>query len=118
VVPGATRSAFLPAIATRRRHTVAVTYYDLRRDRPGDGRLTTDLWLALSRDEGGHWRTVHVAGPFDVRSAARVDDLPFLGDYFGLAATPRGFAAVPALARPISRGGPSDVFYAPISVRP
>jgi hypothetical protein len=117
-VAGATRSAFLPAVATGRRHTVGVTYYDLRRDRPGDGRLTTDAWFALSRDAGAHWRTAHVAGPFDLRSAADVDGTPFLGDYFGLAATRRGFAAVPALARPISRDGPSDVFYAPIRVKP
>jgi hypothetical protein len=116
VVTGATRSAFLPAIATGRRHTVAVTYYDLRHDRPGDRRLTTDAWFALSRDSGAHWRTAHLAGPFDLRTAAAVDGTRFLGDYFGLARTPRGFAALPALARPISRGGPSDVFYAPITV--
>lgn len=117
LVPGATRSAFLPALATGRRHRVAVTYYDLRRDRPGDGRLTTDAWVAISRDAGAHWRTAHLGGPFDIRSAAVVGGQRFIGDYFGLAATPSGFAAVPALARPISRDGPSDVFYAPIRVR-
>jgi hypothetical protein len=115
-VTGATRSAFLPAVATGRRHTVGITYYDLRHDHPGDRRLTTDAWFALSRDQGAHWRTVHMAGPFNMRSAAVVDNQLFIGDYFGLAATPKGFAAVPALARPISRDGRSDVFYAPITV--
>jgi hypothetical protein len=115
-VPGAGRSAFLPALAAYGRHGVGITYYDLRRDRTGDGRMTTDVWFAFSGDEGGHWRTIHLAGPFDMRSAASVDDSRFVGDYFGLAATPRGFAAAPVLARPVARGGPSDVFYAPIRV--
>ena len=116
IVPGSRGSAFLPALATYGEHTVGITYYDMRHDQRGDGRATTDVWFAVSRDEGAHWRTVHLAGPFDMRTASNVDNSRFIGDYFGLVATPRGFAAVPALARPVASGGPSDVFYAPIGL--
>ncbi len=117
VVAHATRSAFLPAVAAGPGRAVAVSYYDLRHDRGGDGRLTADAWLAESRDGGAHWREVHIGGPFDLRTAASVDGEAFIGDYFGLARTPRGFGAVDVFARPISRNGPSDAYYIPVRLR-
>src|SRR5204862_4482863 len=44
-----------PAGAVARDGTVAVTLYGFGNDKPGDAALTTDDWLAYSRD-GGAWR--------------------------------------------------------------
>jgi hypothetical protein len=91
---------------------LAVSYYDLRRDRPGDRRLTTTFWLAQSRDAGRTWRETLLGRPFDLRRAPRAAGALFLGDYTGLVALPDGFASAFVASRPLARGGRSDVFFA------
>lgn len=108
--------AFEPSIAVDSRGTVGITWYDLRNDRPGDERLTADVWFAYSRNRGASWRQTHVAGPTDLRTAplARHNRV---GEYQGLAALRgRGFAAAFTLAAPFAEDGPTDIFYA--SIRP
>lgn len=108
--------SLLPAIAAMADGTVGAAWYDTRRDQSGDGRLTTDVWFAYSRDEGRSWRQVHLAGPFDMNTAW--DDFRYaapqhgLGDYFGFVATPDGFASVFIMARPQARTGQSQAFFA------
>jgi hypothetical protein len=113
--------AFLPAVAVMRDGTVGVTFDDLRRDRRGDGKLTTDVWLRWSRDGGRRWRERHLAGSFDTLTASRTGSTGitgrFLGDYQGLVALPDGFGALFAQARPAARTGASDVFFARVQVR-
>jgi BNR repeat-like domain len=107
--------AFLPSLAVAGNGTLGVTWDDLRNDRPGDGRLTTDVWLARSRDRGASWRETHVAGPFNTLTAAPTDSTGiagrFLGDFQGLAGFPRGLAAVFAQGRPQTTHGGTDIFF-------
>jgi hypothetical protein len=113
-IPGVTRFAMEPAIAAGPSGSVGVLWYDMRRDRPGDGVLTTDVRFAHSADHGFTWQQLRVAGPFDQRTAP----LHRLGEYQGLAATGRrGFAAIFTQSAPQARRGASDVFYALIAPR-
>jgi hypothetical protein len=57
----------LPAVAVSG-NTVGVTYYAFRQCRAGTVPLI-DVWFALSTDRGDHWKTTHLAGPFDFRDA-------------------------------------------------
>jgi hypothetical protein len=114
-LPGVTAFTFEPAIAVDGRGTVGVIWYDTRNDRPGDAALTTDVWFAHSPDGGGSWKQIHVAGPFDFRTAPRPSDLLRLGEYQGLAGlSRRGFAAVFTQAAPQAQDGPTDIFFARI----
>ncbi len=114
-LPGVSAYAFEPAIAVDAHGTVAVLWYDLRNDRPGDDRLSADVWFARSRDRGVSWRQTHVAGPTDLRTAP----LPrhnYVGEYQGLGALHgRGFAAAFTLASPQAEDGPTDIFFARIA---
>jgi hypothetical protein len=101
--------AFVPAIAVGR-GVVAVSYYDLRNDSPGDPRhLVATGWLAQSADHGQTWSEAALTQAFDL-SASRVgDDYLFLGDYQGLAATPDGFLSFLALANALPTSNPTEV---------
>jgi hypothetical protein len=117
-LPGVSAFAFEPAIAVDSRGTVGVTWYDTRNDVPGDAPLTTDVWFAHSRDGGASWRELHVAGPFDYRTAPRPSGTPRLGEYQGLAGLRgRGFAAVFTQGAPQAKDGPTDIFFARIGPR-
>lgn len=112
--------AFVPNVAVARHGTVGVTFDDFRRDRRGDRALTTDVWFRHSHDSGRTWRETHLGGPFDMLTASPTSSTQvagrFVGDYQGLVALPRGFAALFAQARPQSRAGPSDVFFGRVRV--
>ena len=90
---------------------IAVSYYDLRQDRRGDRHLTTTFWLAQSRDGGATWSATPLGRPFDLLRAPRTGGALFLGDYTGLVALPGGFGSAFVAARPLARGGRSDVFF-------
>jgi hypothetical protein len=105
-LPGVTAFAFEPAIAVDSRGRVGLLWYDLRRDGPGDAALTTDVWFARSSDRGATWRQSHLAGPFDLRTAA----VHWIGEYQGLVGAGTGFAGVVTMAAPRAKNGPSDVF--------
>ena len=117
-LPGVSAFAFQPAIAVDSRGTVGVMWYDTRNDLPGDKPLTTDVWFAHSRDGGTSWKQLHVAGPFDLRTAPRPNDFTRIGEYQGLAGLrTRGFAAAFTQAVPQAKDGPTDIFFARIGPR-
>jgi hypothetical protein len=121
VSPGTSRG-FIPDLAVAREGTVAVRFYDLRNDRPGDPALTADSWLRYSFDRGRHWGEKRLGGSFDLRNAPLVNGRPlatglFIGDYEGLVAMPGGFATVFARAHPTTSRGATDLFFARVKVQ-
>lgn len=108
--------SFLPAVAVMADGTIGVAWYDTRNDKKGDGQLTTDRWLAYSRDQGRTWQQIHFAGPFDMNTAwpdVRDTNLAHtLGDYTSLVAMPDGFASVFIMSRPQVTLGKSQAFFA------
>jgi hypothetical protein len=107
-LPGVTAFSFEPAVAVDADGAVGVIWYDMRRDDLGDQVLTTDVWFARSTDRGATWRQAHLAGSFDLRSAAN----QWLGEYQGNVGLDRGFASVFTMAAPKAVHGPSDIFVA------
>jgi hypothetical protein len=105
---------FLSAVSVGADGAVAVSWYDFRNHQPGGSQLTTDLWLAVSRDRGTSWSTRHVAGPFDMRQAVPAFQGRFVGDYYGLTALPGGFGLLYAMARDQSRRGDTDIFFSSV----
>lgn len=103
--------AFMPTLATARRGTVGVYYYDFRNDQRGDGELTTDVWFRHSHDGGKTWKENHMAGPFDVRTAPTSGSGYFVGDYMGLATAGRAFYAAFGMSAPQAKRGRSDIFF-------
>jgi BNR repeat-like domain len=111
--------AFLPALAAGPKGELGVLFYDTRDDTPGDGKLTTDLWFAHSRDRGNSWQQTHVAGPFDALSAPNFfNQGHLLGDSIALAPASDGFQGIFTLAQPIASSAPSTVFFSHIRTRP
>jgi hypothetical protein len=120
--PGA--QVLLPAVAVAQDHTVCVTYYDFRHDRPGNGKLITDVWFAISRDHARRWSRGHVAGPFDMKGAEHlISDVVgtgsgyYLGDYTSVAAQGNAFVAALSLATPYARSDQPAIYVAKISPR-
>jgi hypothetical protein len=117
VVRASGTQMMIPTLATAADGTIAVTYYDIRNDALADPALSTDLWVSQSSDRGVVWKETHVAGPFDLRQAARrlipAEGL-MVGDYAGLVAVPDGFAASFVLAGEPATAGASDIFFARI----
>ena len=117
VVRASDTQMMIPTLATAADGTVAVTYYDLRNDAVADPALSTDVWISQSADGGNSWEETHVAGPFDLRQAAKrlvpVEGL-MVGDYAGLVAVPDGFAASFAMSGTPATAGASDIFFAKI----
>ena len=108
---------FVPTLAVGPDGTVAVSYYDLRDDVPGDEALTATARFSHSENGGRAWRDALLAGPFDMRQADQERDL-FVGDYEGLAPIPGGFAHATVQARPQAQNSPTDVFFGRVAVPP
>jgi hypothetical protein len=110
---------FTATIAARANGALGLTFYDFRHDRRHDHQLTTDYWYAASRDNGRHWRQIHLGGPFDaltapIASRSTGPSGHFLGEYQGLIPAAGGFDAAFTLARPAARRSPSAIFFAHI----
>jgi hypothetical protein len=68
--------------------TVAIGYYDFRRDTLDPAALMTSYWRILSSDGGSTWNESPLAEPFDFTPAPFADGAGlFVGDYQGLAAS-------------------------------
>lgn len=113
-----------PTVAIAGDGTVGILYYDNRNDKPHDSSWTTDVYLAYARSGSHHWREQHLAGPFNMATAPvegqesavhRPQPYYFLGDYFGLAGLPHGFAAAFTMAKPKAVQGRTDIFFARIN---
>ena len=120
-ITGGSVEPLFPVLATNSRGTVALTFYDWRRDRPGDKGLTTSVWFRRSSDTGRTWRETRIGGPFDLRTAPYIPPGPnlagyFLGEYQGLTAVPGGFQAAFPQASPQARQGMTDGFAARVHV--
>ena len=103
-----------PTLAVAGDGSVGLLWYDFRNFH-GAGPLQTDAWLTISRDHGRTWREIHLAGPFDLRSAPLASGGPFVGDYEGLVGLPRGFAIAFGQARPAAVGGSAAIFFCRVS---
>ena len=75
--------AFTAAVRVNQEGTVAVTYYDFRKDTPDPNVLLTNYWIVKSADDGATWHESGVAGPFDMRTAPFARGY-FVGDYEGM----------------------------------
>lgn len=108
--------AFVSKMAVSRDGTVGIVFYDFRQDQPGDKPLTTDFWIATSRNHGHTWRQTQVAGPFDLRTAHTVNSVfgtgYQLGFIQGLAGTKDGFVTTYTVSRPLATLGQDEVFFA------
>ncbi len=87
--------AFTPSLHVAPDGTVGVSYYDLRND-TATAPLSTDAWLARSRDGGATWTDLRIGETFDLAQAPFANGL-FVGDYTGLVSA--GGRFVPFYAR-------------------
>jgi hypothetical protein len=106
--------AFLPTLAVAGDATVGLLWFDFRDFKPGNTSLDTNVWFSTSRDRGVHWRKLRAAGPFDMLRVPGGRTGPFIGDYMGLIGLSDGFAAAFVQGRPMSRNGPTDMFFSRI----
>lgn len=75
--------AFTGSVDVGEDGSVAVTYYDFRKDTSDPATLLTDYWQIVSQEGGQTWRETPLAGSFDMRIAPSAGGF-FLGDYEGL----------------------------------
>lgn len=110
-----TDQAFEPTVHVNDEGVVAVSYYDFRNDKSGDGQLTTDHWIVHSHDGGATWTESHLAGPFDMHQAPYARGY-FVGDYQGLDSQGSAFSALFTVASPgtgvFPNPNPTDEFFA------
>jgi hypothetical protein len=101
-------AAVMPVLAARADGRLALSWYDVSRNRRGARGLPARFVTAISSDGGRSWRS-RPRYAFDFLRAPLADRAAFLGDYTGLVAGGRGFVAAPALPRPWARAGRSDI---------
>lgn len=75
--------AFIPNVRVAPDGTLAVTYYDFRKNTADPTTLPTQHFLALSNDRGEHFREIALDRPFNIRNAPVARGF-FIGDYQGL----------------------------------
>ena len=85
--------AFLPTLAAAGDGRLGIIWYDLRNSSAGPG-LGTEVWCAVSSDQGASWRSRKLDGPFDLRLAPTSSLGLFVGDYEGLAGLEKSFGTV------------------------
>jgi hypothetical protein len=91
--------AFMPSAAVGTDGTVAIAYYDFRRDTPDPAVLLTSYWRLLSSDGGATWKEAPMAEPFDFTPAPVSEGQGmFVGDYQGLVASGSRFLSFFAVA--------------------
>ncbi len=97
-------AAFTPNLQVAADGTVGLLYYDLRSD-TATAPLSTDVWLARSRDRGATWSDLRVGDTFDMLQAPFANGL-FVGDYAALAAI--GDRFLPFYARSNAAGSENN----------
>lgn len=108
--------AFTPAVAAAA-GTVAVTYFDFRKDNENIGSLMAAAWRVVSKDGASTWSESPVFEPFNLNSAPVTTEGVFLGDYQGLAAAGPDFLAFFAAANTGEAARPSSI-YAVFATQP
>ncbi len=112
--------AWGPTIAAGAEGTVAVTWYDTRRDREGDDQWTGEVFAAHAHDGGlGRWHETRLAGPFDLLKAFYAFG-PYvtLGNYFGLRPMGRDYAAAFSVPASDAAEAPQDIVFAKLTLPP
>src|SRR6266508_647219 len=112
--PASAALGLIPSVAVGADGSVAVTYFTVA---PKASRVT--YWAARSHDAGRTFTRSEVGQEFSLADAPFLTGIPailvpgglFLGDYMGLAATPKGFATAFVTANP-TRDNASDVRFA------
>lgn len=107
-----TREAFTPTVTVRADGHTGVTYFDMRDEVAGDGRLDVAHWIITAPD-AATWTETRVSQPFDLQLAPVARGL-FLGDYMGLATSGNSF--LPFFVQ-TTNGGTSnrnDVYMLPV----
>ncbi|MEV5708043.1 sialidase family protein [Actinoallomurus sp. NPDC052274] len=110
---GGTGQAFLPQVDAAPDGSLAVGYYDLRDDTT-DPAVAADHWIARCHGDrcaagAAGWQERRTGGPFDLGTAIRWFDGPFLGTYTGLAHTRHRFVAAFVMTGGAA-GDPQDVY--------
>lgn len=112
-VVSAPTEAAMPALAITDDETIAMTYYELRATAASGQSASADFWAIESHDGGQTWSASTLAGPFDINADPRGG----IEDYSGLAAVGRdSVVASFELTKPLSVHGPTDIFYARLSL--
>lgn len=106
-----TVQAFTPTVAAAN-GTVAVTYYDFRKDTPNTGTLLASAWRVVSTDGAATWSETPVFGPFNLNNAPVTTEGDFIGDYQGLVAAGSEFLAFFSAANPFDLARPSSIYAA------
>ncbi len=94
-----TVQAFQPAIAVARDGTVALDYFDFRKDTEDPNYLWTSSWRVVSHDRGETWEEFPLLPPFDLNNAPPLAGY-FIGDYHAIVPTPDGFLSFFVIANP------------------
>jgi hypothetical protein len=101
-----------PQMAVAADGTLGVAFYDERDDVSGDEERTTDVWQRHSHDGGASWEETRLAGPFDLNVSPGTAGARYpLGEFFGFAAMPGGFASAFVQTAPTATSGATDIFY-------
>lgn len=87
------RAAFTPSIAVNASGRVAVTYYDLRKDKLRDKLFSVNYWATSTKDGVHFVGDRRLTRSFDLLAAPDARGL-FVGDYQGLAAMGNRFVSV------------------------
>jgi hypothetical protein len=109
------QQAFVPSVAVNSDGTVAVTYYDFRKNTPAAG-VPTDYWLVHasgSFTDPASWSADEkrlTCASFNMENAANTGRGYFLGDYAGLAAAGKSFYALFAQAG-TGASDPSNIWF-------
>jgi hypothetical protein len=113
VRPASLGQAWGPTIAIDSDGVIAITWYDVRAEQPGDFQWSIEVWAATSDDGGQTWSELRLAGPFDLHTSVFVPPSFGLGNFAGLTAMSQGhFGAVFTMASPQATEPNTDVFFA------
>jgi hypothetical protein len=91
--------AFAPSVAVNKNGTIAIAYYDFRKDTPDPNVLLTNYWRITSDDGGKTWHEIPLSPSFDLRTAPRSSGL-MIADYEGLVPSEESFISLFAMTNP------------------
>jgi hypothetical protein len=91
--------AFEPALAVGLDGTLALDYFDFRKDSDDPAVLLTSAWRIVSYDEGSTWTEFPLIEPFNILAAPAAAGY-FIGDYHGIVPSAAGFLSFFAIANP------------------
>jgi hypothetical protein len=105
--------AALPTIEVAGDGTVGVVYYRVAPKSTG-GYWPARVAVATSTNHGRHWKSHHVAGPFNLlTTGSKARACCFLGDFEGIDRLPHGMAAAYSMGKPIAKHK-VDVYFSRI----